>query len=552
MEYNTDVLIIGGGSAGYHAAIEARKTGANVLLVHKGGGNATIMAAGGFAGNFNRHDEVELEQINRVFVEDILKSGRYMNNEQIVKKLVKSSGEEIKELKNKDIHFIEDENKDFKLFQASGHTYPRTVRCLGGNTRQYYSILRDQALQLGVTIMNHVRIIDLIKRDGRICGAVGFSGSKLIFISCPSIILATGGISANYHFSTHKKTIQGNGLSMALKVGASLVDMEFIQFMPTVIAYPEKLRGLIVTDTLRGEGAILLNKNFERFMEKYAPIKKDMETRDKISKSIFQEICEGRGTRNNTVYLDARNIDRKAIKESFTNHDLLMKAGIDPKKDLIEIAPAAHYTCGGIKIDENAFTGVKGLWAVGEVTGGLHGANRLGSVALTENVVFGKLAGEQAGLYSVKNRRHIKDSKHNYTQTFEYKDPEKDKKIEERLRQILSNTAGIVRNEKDLSQGIEEIEKILDVLEPQNKKETIYNPSCIQIQSLALINYCIMKSCQMRKESRGTHFREDYPEERKDLLKQIIIHQEGDKILHHFESLNKKSNEGYFNSVNKN
>ena len=154
--------------------------------------------------------------------------------------------------------------------------------------------------------------------------------------------------------------------------------------MPTVITYPEKLKGAIITDTLRGEGATLLNKKFERFMEKYSPINKEMETRDKISQSIFQEIYEKRGTKSNAVYLDARHIDRETIKSSFTNYDLLMREGIDPKKALIEVYPAAHYTCGGIKIDKNSSTGVEGLWAAGEVVGGLHGANRLGSIALIE------------------------------------------------------------------------------------------------------------------------------------------------------------------------
>ncbi|MCR1899429.1 FAD-dependent oxidoreductase [Irregularibacter muris] len=534
MKYSTDVLVIGGGSAGLHAVIEARKCGAKVMLVHKGRGNATIMAAGGFAGNFPVAEETEVEKINRVFVEDIINAGRHMNNEQIVKTLVERSGQEIKALQKQQVNFIENENKELKLFHASGHTHPRTVRCLDGHTRQYYSLLRNKALESGVHMINHGTIIDLIKQGGKIRGAIGVWNNQVMNISCTSVILATGGIGANYHFSTHKKAIQGQGLTMALKAGASLIDMEFIQFMPTVLAYPEKVSGLIVTDTLRGEGAILLNKNMERFMEKYSPEKKDRETRDTVSKCIFQEIAEGRGTKNNTVYLDARRISRKRIKESFTNYPLLMKAGIDPVKDLIEISPGAHYMCGGIKIDENAFTGVRGLWAAGEATGGLHGANRLGSVALTENIVYGKIAGKNAALYSMENKQDIgKDKDRTIFESFdsvEYRD------IIQRLRQILSSTAGIVRNEKDLLEGLEEVTNILDRLKnmEKGKGEFVYDLSHVQAQSLALISYCIIKACQMRKESRGTHFRKDYPKEKKNFSKQIIIRQDEERIIHYF------------------
>jgi len=537
MTYETDVLVIGGGSAGLHAAIEAKKQGVKVILVYKKGGNATIMAAGGFAGNFRLYEEIDEERVNEVFVEDILKSGRYINNREIVKKLVKNSSNEIYELLNIGVKLYEDENGNIKVFHASGHSYPRTVRCVGGNTRQYYSLLRNLALELGVIIMENVEILDLIKIDGKVCGALGIHKNKLILFQSKSTILATGGISANYSFSTHRKGIQGNGLIMALNAGAKLVDMEFIQFMPTVIAYPETLSGYIVTDTLRGEGAILLNKNLQRFMEKYSPVKKDMETRDIISQSIFQEIYEGRGTVRNTVYLDARHIDRERIKESFTNYELLIKAGIDPKENLIEITPAAHYTCGGIKIDDNAYTGVEGLWAAGEVTGGLHGANRLGSVALTENIVFGKIAGRNAALYCMKKEKYPNIQKYNYSISYEDQNKEEYAGIIKKLRIILSNAAGIVRNKNDISKGLRDVNDILVRLRDieGGKDEFLYKPLNMQAQSFALINYCILTSCLIRQESRGTHVRKDYPEEKEDFSKSIIIEKKGENILHYFD-----------------
>ncbi len=537
MECKTDILVIGGGSAGLHAAIEAKKHGVEVVLVYKSGGNATIMAAGGFAGNFDFDEEIEKERINETFIKDIINSGRNINNKEIVKKLVESSSQEINELNKQGVKFYLEEDKELKLFHASGHTYPRTVRCLDGNTRQYYSILRELALQLGVIIMSDVNILDLVKKDEKVCGAIGIHKNSPIFFSCTSVILATGGISANYNFSTHRKGTQGNGLIMALKAGASLVDMEFIQFMPTVIAYPENLSGLIVTDTLRGEGAILLNKHMERFMERYSPLKKDMETRDIIANSIFQEVYEGRGTNRNTVYLDARHIDRERIKESFTNYELLMKAGIDPKENLIEISPAAHYTCGGIKIDDNAYTGVEGLWAAGEVTGGLHGANRLGSVALTENIVFGKLAGKNAALHSIEQGKCADSYKINYLIDFDDQKLESYEEIIKNLKSIISNAAGIVRNENDLSKGLMDTNDILIKLRDMKggKKEEKYLVLNMQAQSLALINYCILQSCLIRKESRGTHFRKDYPEESDAFTKPIIVKQEKDNIRYCFD-----------------
>ncbi|WP_352419320.1 FAD-dependent oxidoreductase [Proteiniborus sp.] len=537
MNYKTDVLVIGGGSAGLHAAIEAKKHGVKVILVYKKGGNATIMAAGGFAGNFRLNEEIDEERVNEVFVEDILKSGRNINNRKIVKKLVENSSKEIYELQKLGVKLYEEENGNIKVFHASGHSYPRTVRCVGGNTRQYYSTLRNLALELGVIIIEDVEIIDLVKVNGKVCGAFGIHKNNLIFFSSKSVILATGGISANYKFSTHRKGIQGNGLIMGLNAGARLVDMEFIQFMPTVIAYPQNLAGFIVTDTLRGEGAILLNKHLERFMEKYSPVKKDMETRDIISQSIFQEIYEGRGTERSTVYLDARHIDREKIKKSFTNYELLMKAGIDPKENLIEITPGTHYTCGGIKIDDNAYTGVEGLWAAGEVTGGLHGANRLGSVALTENIVFGKLAGKNAALYCLEAKKHFVDYRPDYSISYEGQNQEKHKEIIENLRNILSNAAGIVRNEDDLLKGLKDVEDILSKLESKEKEKNNYSYelSSTQAKSFALINYCILKSCLIRKESRGTHFRKDYVEEKEKLAEPISIERKGEKISHYFD-----------------
>jgi aspartate oxidase len=538
MEYNTDVLIIGGGSAGLHAAIEAIKYGVKVSLVYKSGGNATIMSAGGFAGNFsldNCSDEIN----NKFFAEDILLAGRNINCRKIVDVVVKNSSFEINELKSLGVSFIEDGCRNLKLFHASGHRYPRTVRCTGGNTRQYYSTIRKKALDLGVNIISNVNILKLIKGDDGICGAIGVYREDIVYISCSSIILATGGNGANYNFSTHRKGIQGNGLTMALDVGASLVDMEFMQFMPTTIAAPEKLSGLIVTDTLRGEGAVLLNKNYERFMEKYSPIKKDMDTRDKIAKSIFQEIYEGRGTSNNFVFLDARHIDREKIKQSFTNYEILIKYGIDPKNELIEVSPASHYTCGGIKIDENAYTNVDGLWAAGEVAGGLHGANRLGSVALTENLVFGKIAGKNAAIYSL-NKRTAVNKKPYVNVNFENKYVEKYEEIIKKLRFNLSNNAGIVREEKSLSKGLKEVKDILNEINemaPKNKEFTL-KPLHMQISSFANLTYCILKSCEMRKESRGTHFRADYPKENNEFLKRIIIYQNNSELVHCSEELN--------------
>lgn len=536
MEYNTDVLIIGGGSAGLHAAIEARKYGAKVLLVYKGGGNATIISAGGFAGNFSL-DDCSDEVNNKIFAEDILLSGKNISDRKIIDVIVKSSRLEINELRKLGVNFIEDGSGNMKLFHASGHRYPRTVRCTGGNTRQYYSTIRKKALELGVNIISSVNILKLIKSDDSICGAIGIYSEEVIYISCSSVVLATGGNGANYNFSTHRKGIQGNGLTMALDVGASLVDMEFIQFMPTTIAAPEKLSGLIVTDTLRGEGAILLNKNYERFMEKYSPIKKDMDTRDNIAKSIFQEINEGRGTSNNSVFLDARHIDKEKIKQSFTNYEILIKSGIDLKNELIEISPASHYTCGGIKIDENAFTGINGLWAAGEVAGGLHGANRLGSVALTENLVFGKTAGKNAALYSLNKTKYIVNKRPYIKVNFENKYVEKYKEIIKRLRFNLSNNAGIVREEKNLLKGLKEVKDILyeiNEIESVNKEFTL-QPLHIQISSFATLTYCILKSCEMRKESRGTHFRLDYPEENNEFLKRITIYQNNSGLIHCYE-----------------
>lgn len=309
---------------------------------------------------------------------------------------------------------------------------------------------------------------------------------------------------------------------MALRAGATLEDLEMVQFMPTSLVYPKKLKGVIVTDTLRGAGARLLNNQHERFMVKYAPEKMELATRDLVARAIYQEITEGRGTIHEGVYLDATHLDRQTVMQSFTNAPLMIAQGIDPCTEPIEVAPSAHFSCGGVVIDDSCFTGINGLWAAGEVCAGVHGANRLGANALTENLVFGAIAGQKAGQWALHSKKMAPQScwddkvlsLQNLPDGFSENLQQELEDLEKEIKDAVWQGAGIVREEDTLRQSVERLKRVGHILSKRNdgtisKEQYTY---WRRLEGMAFLGEMLVESARSRKESRGVHSRLDYPD----------------------------------------
>lgn len=538
----TDVLIIGGGGAGLRAALAAREKNVDVTLVFKKGGNATIFAAGGHSAVI---DSTDNQDSFASHYGDTMEGGNWLSDCGLVKIMVEKGPRELQELLNWGVKFYMDKDDKLKGFHVGGHSFPRTARCTGGNAHQLYRVMQKKAKEKGVHIVKGFEVMELLAARGKVQGAVGIDGEgNLMIIKAKSVVLASGGLGQMYQNTTNPKGLSGEGYILGLNAGASLIDMEFIQYIPTSLVYPPQMKGEVVTDSLRGEGALLYNSKMERFMTRYDPEKMERATRDVVARAIYQEIIEGRGTANNGVYVDARSMEREKMLESFTNARRLIAAGVDPGESLFEAAPSAHFCCGGIKIDENCFTGVSGLYAAGEVAGGIHGANRLGGNALTEILVFGRIAGENAARWAVgccdsSEGIEIEPEFLKRLQELEKSNDRGDdiltrlSALEGQIRAGVWQGAGIIRTAESLKEGLaalEEISRELDFLginEPLGKAYPLWS----RLSKMALVGRIIMGSALRREESRGTHFRSDFPAIKQEYAYSIKVTMDEGKIL---------------------
>ena len=508
-----DVLVLGGGSAGLCSAMAAREAGASVILIYKAGGNSTAVAAGGYAVVLKDSVGDSVEQ----FIADAERSGAGLVEPDLLHRLAEGAIPAIERAAGWGVEFYRTEDGQYRRFRSGGHTFPRSLRCASGRGSDTYGVLYRRARACGITMLKDTLITELLRSGERVVGAAGMDeqGRPLV-IAAKTVILATGGMAALYEHTTTTSGVTGEGYIMALESGCRLRDMEFIQFMPTTLAAPASLKGKLVNDTLRGEGAYLLNRSGERFMTRYAPDLMEVSARDVLSYAIATEVSAGRGSPAGGVYVDARHIPEKALLQSFGAVKALRAAGIDPSHSLIEVTPAAHFSCGGVAIDVNCRTGVPGLYAVGEVTGGIHGANRLGATALTENLVFGQIAGALAAEESKKI---------SIAQTLDWPDAERcvqgaqadpDASAflmaeEQEIRRILWTCGGILRNGEGLSSGLVRLgvmtahvsELPTPCFSQQQKKRRL-----IQLVALAQL---VLQSALRRTESRGCHTRTDFP-----------------------------------------
>ena len=543
-----DVLIVGAGGAGLRAAIESFDLGLKATIVCKSllGKAHTVMAEGGIAaalGNVDSKDNW------KVHFSDTVVEGQNLSDWRMAEIFAKEAPERVYELERYGALF--DRTEDGKIMQRAfgAHSYRRLCHVGDRTGLELIRTLQDQVLNRRVPYMDEVEITCIFKDSiaGRVSGALGIKirTGELILFKCKSIILATGGCGKVYSVTSNSWESTGDGIALAFRAGAELMDMEMIQFHPTGMIYPAGVRGMLVTEGVRGEGGILTNAKGERFMERYDPKRKELSARDVVARSIYNELKAGNGTPNGAVYLDIRHRGADYIKKKLPSmyFQFLEFAGVDITKEKMEVAPTVHYQMGGIRVNpETCETSIEGLYAAGEVACGLHGANRLGGNSLSDILVFGKRAGQFASEYSKKvensdiSPQDIEKEIDRILGPFNNTNGANPFELKERIAEVMWKYVGIVRNEADLSKGLEEIRKIrLESKNLQAKGSRAYNQSwadSMAVWNMVLDCEAIIVSALERKESRGAHTRSDFPLKDNDhyLVNIIIKFKDGQMI----------------------
>ncbi len=570
-----DVIVIGAGGAGLRAAIEASAQGLSVGLVCKSllGKAHTVMAEGGIAAALAN---VDSEDNWKTHFRDTMLGGKMLNNWRMAQLHAQEAPKRVKELEHWGAVF--DRTKDGKILQRAfgGHTYKRLCHVGDRTGLEMIRTLQDQGVHQGIAVYMECTITKLIKDGERISGAFGYyrEDGRYVLFKAKAIVLATGGVGKSFTITSNSWEYTGDGQALAYEAGADLIDMEFVQFHPTGMVWPPGVRGLLVTEGVRGEGGILRNKNGERFMYKYLPeaSKKDfaetdqesakwvdaavagqktdarrppeLSTRDNVARSIYTEVKEGRGSEHGGVYLDISYQDPERVKKKLPSmyHQFKDLADVDITAQPMEVGPTMHYIMGGIRVDaDTQSTRVPGLYAAGEVSGGMHGANRLGGNSLSDLVVFGQLAGAAAANYARATPSGQVPQEQIQSAINELEAPFRSGKtvnpfdLQKELNHIMSTYVGIFRDEGDLSTGLAKLqelkEKAKQVCANPNK---VYNPGwhlCLDLLHMLICSEAITRSALIRKESRGAHSRLDYPEINPELGKvNTSAYKQGDEM----------------------
>ena len=501
------VLVIGSGGAGVRAAIEASEYG-ETLLVSKtlaGKGGCTTMAEGGYNAVLREQDSCEIH------FEDTMKGGAWLNDPGLVRILVDEAPERVRNLLRWGAVFDVTDSCEVAQRPFGGQRFPRTCYAGDRTGHEMMMTLIDRLHSTDVRVVNEVTIVSLLKDSDRVQGAIGLdrNGDLSIFLA-DSIVLATGGGTKIYDISTNSSSGTGDGYSLGYQAGAELIDMEQVQFHPTGAVFPYDARGRLVTEAVRGEGGVLKNTLGERFMERYDPDRMELSTRDVVARAIATEILEGRGTQNGGVFLDVTHLPRTQVETRLpVMLEQFLQFGIDIREEPMEVAPTAHHIMGGLRITGHGETTVPGLYACGEVVGGVHGANRLGGNALADTQVFGKRAGEAAGM--AKMRKNEADPGQievvrKRLEAFTVGDVHPSTVIRS-LQTAMWEGAGIFRNAANLEKTLDIIGHLrtlpLKAATPAN-----YVDCCIAGHMLVCATL-VVKGALLRKESRGAHVRRD-------------------------------------------
>jgi succinate dehydrogenase / fumarate reductase flavoprotein subunit len=548
-----DVLVIGAGGAGLRAAVEASESGVRTGLVCKSllGKAHTVMAEGGMAAALANVDTRDNWQVH---FRDTMRGGKFLNNWRMAQLHAQEAPDRVRELETWGAVF--DRTPDGKILQRNfgGHKYPRLAHVGDRTGLEMIRTLQDRTVEKKINVHMECTVYRLLKEGDRISGAVGYwreTGRPIIF-RAKAVVLATGGIGRCFRVTSNSWEYTGDGHALGFLAGADLIDMEFMQFHPTGMVWPPSVRGILVTEGVRGEGGVLKNSKGERFMFGYIPemfkadtasdegeadrwLKKvegarrppELLTRDVVARAIVREVKEGRGSPHGGAFLDIasrRSADDIRKKLPSMYHQFKELGGIDITKEPMEVGPTAHYIMGGVRVDpETQMSRVPGLFAAGECAGGLHGANRLGGNSLSDLLVFGRRAGLGASNYAKENaampasdeteiERVIKEM----YEPFDRPPSENAFTVTYDLQSTMEANVGIARVEAELQQALSDLEK----LKERAKRTSVvgdcrFNPGWHQVLDLNNLLICaeaLAKGAAMRKESRGGHMRIDFPE----------------------------------------
>src|SRR5436305_7932008 len=550
-----DVLVIGAGGAGLRAAIEAAASGVTVGVVTKSllGKAHTVMAEGGIAAAMANVDERDNWKVHFT---DTLRGGQYLNNWRMAELHAKEAPERVKELEAWGALF--DRTKDGRILQRNfgGHRYPRLAHVGDRTGLEMIRTLQDHGIHLGMEVHMESTVLTLLKDDGRIAGAFGYERERgrFLLFRAKAVILATGGVGRSYTITSNSWEYTGDGHALAFHAGASLIDMEFVQFHPTGMIWPPSVRGILVTEGVRGEGGVLRNKDGRRFMfddipENYRSQTADNEdegwrytqgdkaarrppellTRDHVARCINREVKAGRGSPHGGVFLDIawikKHIPNSAehIKRKLPSmyHQFKQLANLDITRAPMEVGPTTHYVMGGIRVNaDTQMSDIPGLFAAGECAAGLHGANRLGGNSLSDLLVFGKRAGEYAAMFAKENAAptvnpaQVETASQRALEPFE-RQGESPYHVQQSLQEMMQNLAGIVRREEEMQQALAELEQLTrraeNVAVHGNREYNGGWHTALDLSNLLTTSRIITRAALERKESRGAHFRDDYP-----------------------------------------
>jgi succinate dehydrogenase / fumarate reductase flavoprotein subunit len=553
-----DVVVIGAGGAGLRAAIAAHDAGASVAIVCKSllGKAHTVMAEGGIAaamGNLYAEDGWQ------VHFRDTMRGGKMLNNWRMAQLHAQEAPERVLELEEWGALF--DRTADGLISQRDfgGHRYARLAHVGDRTGLEMIRTLQQRAVDLGIDVYMECTITELFRDAGRISGAFGYwreTGRFVVFES-PTVVLATGGIGKSYQVTSNSWEYTGDGHALAMRAGASLINMEFVQFHPTGMVWPPSVKGILVTESVRGDGGVLKNSEGERFMFDYIPEFFKKETadtieeaegwytdkknhrrppellpRDEVARAINSEIKAGRGSPHGGVYLDiASRRDAAFIRRRLPSmyHQFKELADVDITAEPMEVGPTCHYVMGGVEVDADTEQSiVEGLYAAGEVAGGMHGSNRLGGNSLSDLLVFGRRAGHNAAYHAYRTREHlpkvtdeqVRAASEAALQPFEtaadsWGGGENPYAIQKDLQDVMQRLVGIIRKADELKESLAEIDRLKDrarKLSVEGHRQ--YNPGwhlALDLANMLVVSECIAKAALEREESRGGHTRDDFP-----------------------------------------
>jgi succinate dehydrogenase / fumarate reductase flavoprotein subunit len=571
--FEHDVLVIGAGGAGLRAAIEASAAGVSVGLICKSllGKAHTVMAEGGMAAAMGNVDDRDNWKVH---FSDTMRGGQYVNNWRMAEIHAKEAPDRVRELEAWGAVF--DRTKDGKILQRNfgGHRYPRLAHVGDRTGLELIRTLQDHGIHQGIEVYMEVTVVKLLKDDGRVVGCLAYErehGRFRIF-KAKAVVLATGGVGRAYKITSNSWEGTGDGHALAYDAGAELIDMEFIQFHPTGMVWPPSVRGILVTEGVRGEGGILKNSQGRRFMfddipdnykdqtadnpeegwryvtgDKNARRPPELLTRDHVARCIVREVKAGRGSPHGGVFLDIAWIKEKIqnapehIKKKLPSmyHQFKQLANLDITTEPMEVGPTTHYIMGGIRVDaDTQASTVPGLFAAGECAAGINGANRLGGNSLSDLIVFGKRAGEYAAAFAKENghgsidETGIDQSAKAALAPFERNGGENPYTIQHDLQEMMQELVGIVRTHDEMIEALNGIDSLRNraarVFAPGNID---FNPgwhTAVDLKNLLIVSEAITRAALERKESRGGQFRDDYPFKDPEYAKFNIVLKQSD------------------------